>query len=361
MLYIFCEHLKGVEDASSHDYHVVIEDNIAQPTLQSARLKWEALFQLVQEGHEVCLVVSAKTCSIHHVKVPKVKSKDLPLVLQSLLEDKLTQDFSDLQMYYQKHQEFVDGCDYRVFLWDKAYIQNLLRHFKGLGVLRLTMDWFALQPHECFVDENGNALVYTEEIQGWMSASLYKQQTFEAKKIEAVNVDVWMVGQFSHLGLVDILLKPKAFDIHTLLPRSKFEPIFFRSARGLIFIVTMMFIMVFAKSIGIYFQNHHTIQSYAEKPSESLTQKLQLYQRQQIQKNKFWDLYIPLQKIYIPGLQIKQITYRQNKLQVSLVVQQIQMIQLLKARLSGMHLKVEDTQVVSEQQGTRAVLTIEKY
>jgi hypothetical protein len=361
MLYIFCEHLKDVEDASSHDYHVVIEDNIAQPTLQSTQLKWEPLFQLVQEGHEVCLVVSAKTCSIHHVKVPKVKNKDLPLVLQSLLEDKLTQDFSELQMYYQKHQEVAEGCEYRVFLWDKAYIQNLLRHFKGLGVLKLTMDWFALQPQECLLDEKGNALVYTDEIQGWMSASLFKQQTLNAKRIEGVVVDIWMVEQFSHLGLVDILLKPKAFDIHALLPRAKFEPIFIRSVTGLMVIVGIAWVMFFAKNIEMYFQNHHTIQSYAEKPSESLTQKLALYQRQQMQKNKFWDVYIPLQKIYIPGLQIKQITYRQNKLQVSLVVQQIQMIQLLKARLSGMHLKVEDTQVVSEQQGTRAVLTIEKY
>jgi hypothetical protein len=340
MLYIFCEHLKGVEEQSSHVYHVVIEDNIAQPTLQSAQLKWDDLFKLVQEGHDVCLVLSARTCSIHHVKVPKVKNKDLPLVLQSLLEDQLTQDFSELQMYYQKHQELADGCDYRVFLWDKTYIQNLLKYFKGLGALKLSMDWFALKPQEYLLDENGHALVYTPAIQGWMSASLFKQQTINAKKIEAPMSDIWIVEQFSHLGLVDILLKPKAFDIHALLPRAKFEPIFIQSVTGLIFIVVMAFVMFFVKSMGIYFQNHHIIQSYAEKPSESLTQKLQLYQRQQIQKNKFWELYIPLQKIYIPGLQIKQINYRQNKLQVSLVVQQIQMLQVLKARLLALHLKV---------------------
>lgn len=367
MLYIFCEHLQDVESDSQHEFDVVLEDNLAFEAPQLLKMSRPDLRQHVEEGHEICLVLSAKTCSIHHVKIPKVKSKDLPNVLKSVVEDQLTQDFSELFMFYQIQQEHLDGCDYRVFLWDKNDIQFLLDYFKDFGPLKLTLDWFALKDQEALVDAQGNALVFVDEIQGWLNASLFKQrQSTELQKavcidLENLSREVWCVTRFSELGLVDILLRPKSFDIHMYLPRAKFDPIFYRSLLALVFFVGVAFVMFFAKGATFYMQNNQNIQSYAEKPSESLAQKLALYQRQQQQKNKFWELFIPFQKVYIPGLQIKQISFRQNKLYVSLTVQQLQMLHLVKSRLTAMHLKVEDTQVVSEQQGTRAVLIIEKY
>lgn len=367
MLYIFCEHLHDVTLKPQLEYDVVLEDNLILDALKLVKMKWDDLLHHVADGHEICLVLAAKTCSIHHVQIPKVKNKDLPFVLQSVLEDQLTQDFSELHMYYQLHHEKLEGSDYRVLLWDKRYIQSLLAHFEALGPLKLTLDWFALQEEEILADEQGNALVFTSSIKGWLNASLFKQcnqmELQQASKIDLItsSKEVWCVERFSKLGLVDILLKPKTFDIYSYLPRAKFEPIFFKSIWILIFFVCVALVMFLAKGAATYVQNYKTIQSFAEKPSESLTQKLALYQRQQKQKNKFWELFIPLQKAYVPGLHIKQISFRQDKLYVSIVVTQIQMIQLIKSRLMSMHLKVEDTQVVSEENGTRAILIVEKY
>ena len=78
-------------------------------------------------------------------------------------------------------------------------------------------------------------------------------------------------------------------------------------------------------------------------------------------KNKFWGLFISLQKSNLPGIVVKHFDYSQDHLKLVVEASDTRIFQMFKKKLMQSHIRVEQSQVVVQQNGIKANLDLRSF
>lgn len=319
----------------------------------------------VLRTYSAWLILPVKKCSIFQVQLPKIQKKDIRKVIQSILEDSLLQDFSELWWSYEK-----TNSDYLVYIWDKKYIEEVQVFWqeKGLRILGFSLDWFALSENEIWLEEGAGAYMYTKTAKGFLPDSLFsnwsKTQTSNemvySKKTHRVHPSWqhWVLHRLKQKPMRNIFAKYRHFDVNdylNIIELKRWFPKVILSALGLSLTV---FFGVLSYQYVLIHQNKHQLQHYPGISTKHLEEQLNRYQHLEFEKNKFWVLWIGLQKT-TQALEIKNMNYDQNKMHIELLAKDLQSLQTFKKRLSLRRIRVEQLQAQTFRDGVRAVLDLQ--
>jgi Type II secretion system (T2SS), protein L len=365
MIHVFWDGLNHPEQLT-----VVTSSGIEQ------NLSLDELRVLVKNGAQLYLVLSSKSCSIYQIDLPKLSAKEIPLAIQSILEDKVLQNFSQLWWCYYKNEQGL----YNVLVWDKNWLENV-RHFfniNGLPLHAITIDWFALKPREILVFPSLEALIRSDATNAFLSAPLFsnwiRDQSFESHHIYSlkksfdmpgvvqldINYPVWIWQRFQEKPGYDIDTPEKKFDLSEYLSREQiigYAPKVFLGSLGLI---TLIFLGLFVKNLFIYFDNLSQFKNFSKSSIGDLQTQLSRYQYQNAQKKQFWGIWLALQKSYQPRMIIQQIQFEQKSMQIILEIQSAASLQNLKNQLHRYRIKVTQSQVQSIPNGVRVILNLQR-
>jgi general secretion pathway protein L len=338
------------------------------------KLSLTELQQLVI-GQKVCLILPAAECAIHHLHLPRVNAKDLPLAIASVLEDKILGDFADAFSYIDKISEH----DYHVFLWDKLKLADSQAFFEKhqIALDIVTVDWFALEPREVFLMPDGGAYVYSDEVQGHLSKTVYnhwyQHYSFDALTTYAgvPHPDVlglcevpqgfwiWMAERLSAKPLKDIYAKPRRFEIDVFFD---LKQLFNHLPRFLILSLSLI-LTVF---MGCYLSNWFTIKKNQQKlqtviavNDDEIEFRLTRYLEKQSQKSQFWVLWTGLQSAKNPNVHIDNIQYQQRKIKLGLSVADMSSYQRFKQNLVRHGVIVINSQFQTDAKGIRVMLELQ--
>ena len=375
MLYIFQDDLHWPQSLDLLQWQVVLDDG----QLQFLTIGLPDILQYVQAGHEIWLILSSQIASIHHVSLPKVSRKDILPAIASILEDQLTQEFSHLHCFYQIQEQKKTTSKYEVVLIDRHHFQQSLLKWQSLKVpvMGVTLDWFALQSNQVVCLENGDAIANSEIFQGFVPKSLlqtqrfklaqgtdfYSQQPIPDTPYHPINTSVpqWLVHRLKTQGLVDISMRPKSFQHLEWMQKKRIESLFIKCSVGLLAVSILGFMGFFVKNVLNYTHNKHIIQSFSQQPTDDLELKLATYQRHQVVKNKFWGLFISLQKASLPGIVVKHFDYSQEHLKLVVEASDTRIFQMFKKHLMQAHIRVEQSQVLVQQNSIKANLDLRSF
>jgi hypothetical protein len=342
---------------------------------QELQLSIDDMRGLAEQGTLITLVLPTKSCSVYQIELPKLSAKELPLAIQSLLEDKVIQPFS--QLWWCHHKNEKGGYD--VFVWDKAWLQQV-RDFwakQGIELAGMTIDWFALHPREILVLNSMGALIRSDETNAYLTMPLFsnwlKDKSFESNHVYyfqgsadypgAIKVQetfpVWVWKRFQETPPFDIDSPIKKFDLAQYVSREQLLDYFPKVAVGTIAFIALVFIGVFFKNTAVYFQNLNQFKAFSKSSASVIQDNLSRYQYQQAQKKQFWSIWIAIQKSYQPRMRIHQIQFDQNIMQMTLEIQSVASLQQFKNQLKRHGMKVTQPQIQSMPNGVRVVLKLQ--
>ena len=375
MLYIFQDDLHWPQSLDLLQWQVVLDDD----QLQLLTIGLPDILQYVQEGHEIWLILTSQVAGIHHVSLPKVSRKDILPAIASVLEDQLTQEVSHLHCFYQILEQQKTTSKYAVVLIDRHHFQQSLLKWQSLKVpvMGVTLDWFALQSNQVLCLENGDAIASSDIFQGFVPKSLVQTKRLELQQATTVysqqpindmpyhpihtSIPQWLVHRLKTHGLVDISMRPKSFQHIEWMQKKRIESLFIKFSVGLLVLSILVFIGFFVKNVINYTHNKHIIQSFSLQATDDLELKLATYQRHQVVKNKFWGLFISLQKANLPGIVVKHFDYNQEHLKLVVEASDMRIFQMFKKKLMQSHVRVEQSQVVVQQNGIKANLDLRSF
>ena len=333
-------------------------------SLEVLQVSIEDIRQKASEGMSISLVIPAKFCSIYQIKLPKLPQKDIPNALMSILEDKVIQDFSNLWWFYQKAPSGL----YQVVVCDKAWMSEVREFWNhhNIHLKEMTLDWFALKPQEIFVLDDGDALLRSTTENGcfsyeWLSERLKNYikhfQVYDTQKLKQP-FEVWMVARFLENGTINMDSQPTRLNWSDFLQRETLIDYLPKVFLGSLGLMTLVFIIVFAKNSWMYFQNLKEFKAFSPQSSVSLETNLARYQRQESQKKQFWSIWIALQKSYPSQIRIQQLKYEQNQMQIFFDMKSVATLQQFKSHLIRQKMKILQSKVQSMPNGVKVVLTI---
>ena len=145
------------------------------------------------------------------------------------------------------------------------------------------------------------------------------------------------------------------------MQKKHIESLFIKFSMGLLVLSILVFMGFFVKNLINYTHNKHIIQSFSLQATDDLELKLATYQRHQVVKNKFWGLFISLQKSNLPGIVVKHFDYNQEHLKLVVEASDTRIFQMFKKKLMQSHIRVEQSQVVVQQNGIKANLDLRSF
>jgi hypothetical protein len=376
-LYVLVDFVDENIEFSERKWQVVLEESASSDPFKILLLSASEIQDYQHKEHEIWLVLSAKVCSFYTIQIPKVSTKDILPAIGSILEDGLTQDFSDYHCFYQP---FASGKTLvlRVGLIDKHIYTHLMYQWQshGVSISGVTVDWLALNDNEFLLLPSAHALVNTEELKGYLLSSRVNQiledlkqstQVFYFDKPEitlhngqllAQDFPIWLISRLKLKGLFDISMRKKRLNLLESMPRTRVEYFFIRACVGLFTVSLLGFSFFFIRNSTEYFHNKKIMSTYTQEATDDLEHKLSIYQAHQTQKNKFWSLFISLQKAMVPGIHLENFTYEQEHLKCALTASDMSILQNFKRRLSQAHLSLQESQVLVENEGIKATIEL---
>jgi general secretion pathway protein L len=348
---------------------------IVNSTGQEQQLSIDEIESLAQQGTIIYLVLPTKSCSIYQIELPKLSAKELPLAIQSILEDKVIQPFSQLWWCYQNN----DKGGYDVLVWDKVWLSQVKDFWTGHGIdlTGISIDWFALHPREILVVNSSGALIRSDDtnayltmplLSNWLNDKSFESHHFYyfqypvdypgAIKIEE-SFPVWVWKRFQEKTPFNINAPIKKFDIAEHITREQLLDYFPKVTVGTIVFIGLVFLGVFFKNTFVYFQNLNQFKAFSKSSASEIQANLSRYQYQQSQKKQFWSIWVAIQKSYQPRMMIQQLQFEQNMMQITLEIQSIASLQTFKNQLTRHGIKVTQPQIQSIPNGVRVVLKLQ--
>lgn len=376
-LYVLVDFVDENTEFSERKWQVVLEESASSDPLKILLLSASEIQDYQHKEHEIWLVLSAKVCSFYTIQIPKVSTKDILPAIGSILEDDLTQNFSEYHCFYQPSAS-GKSLDLQVGLIDKHIYTHLLYEWQshGVSISGVSVDWLALNDHEFLLMSSGHALVNSEALKGYILCSRVNQiltdlkqstQVFYFDKPETALHDgqllaqefpIWLISRLKLKGLFDISMRKKRFDLLESMPRSRVEYFFIRASASLFIMSLLGFSFFFVRNTIEYFHNKKIMSTYTEQATDDLERKLSIYQAHQTQKNKFWSLFISLQKAMVPGIRLENFSYEQEHVKCALTASDMSILQNFKRRLNQAHLSVQESQVLVENEGIKATIEL---
>ncbi|MDX1837332.1 general secretion pathway protein GspL [Legionella taurinensis] len=197
---------------------VIEQDN--QVVQGCTERRFEDIRQL-QSGTKTVVVLPATQFTFHSVQLPWLGDKKARAALPYALEDQLAQNVDELHFAFDR-QYYSEGR-YLVVVSDKTYLQDIIQRLKDKGIDfdALTVDWFALNPHEVCVlpeyslihsDHFRGAL--TQDLQGFLPKALeQKVYFFTDTPADLIPADALATNKESREWLAERLLHNKPFDL----------------------------------------------------------------------------------------------------------------------------------------------------
>lgn len=197
---------------------VIEQDN--QLIQGCASRRFEAIRQL-QTGTKTIVVLPATQVTFHSVQLPWLGDKKARAALPYALEDQLAQNVEELHVAFDR--QYYNEGRYLVTVSAKSYLQNIIRRLEdnGIDFDVLTIDWFALNPHETCVlpdyllvhsDHFCGAL--TRDIQNLLpNESDQKTWFFTDSPANQIPAEALAAEKESRIWLAERLLKNKPFDL----------------------------------------------------------------------------------------------------------------------------------------------------
>lgn len=376
-LYVLVDFIDENIEFSARKWQVVLDENLPQESLKLLNLRLEQIQAYLSQGHEVWLILSAKVCSFYQVQLPKLSKKDIIPAIGSVLEDGLTQAFDDYHCFYQVLSS-SKNLVLQVGLIDTKLLTDIMYQWQssGITISGTTIDWFALNNNEFLLLPDGHALAATETIKGFIFNSLLKQTIsamptstiffsfnssepfLENANLIELDFPMWLLKRLKSKGLFDISMRKKHFDFLESMPRGRIEFIFIRACISLFALSLLATTILFIKNSIEYFNNKKIMSTFTEQATDDLEQKLHIYQSHQAQKNKFWGLFIAIQKAMLPGIRIENLNYDQGKLKFALSASDMSVLQQFKRRLMQARLAPQESQVLVEKEGIKATIEL---
>lgn len=130
-----------------------------------------AEIKALQSNAKTYLIAPVERFSLHQIELPKLTEQKARAAIPFALEDRLAQNVEHLHFAFDNNH-YHNG-KYLVAVGDKHYLKELITRFDQheINFDRLTLDWFALSPHETAVTDTV-LLVNDERFQGALSADL---------------------------------------------------------------------------------------------------------------------------------------------------------------------------------------------
>lgn len=198
---------------------VVIEQDY-QVAQGRALRRFEDIRQL-QSGTKTVVVLPATHFTFHSVQLPWLGDKKARAALPYALEDQLAQNVDELHFAFDR-QYYSEG-HYLVVVSDRTYLQDIIGRLKdnGIDFDALTVDWFALNPHEaCILPEY--SLIHSDPFRGALTKDLQdllpeeseqKVYFFTDTPAERIPAHALATDKESHEWLAGRLLQNKPFDL----------------------------------------------------------------------------------------------------------------------------------------------------
>ncbi|QRN03298.1 general secretion pathway protein GspL [Legionella sp. MW5194] len=197
---------------------VIGQDN--QVVQSRAERRFEDIRQL-QSGTKTVVVLQATQFTFHSVQLPWLGDKKARAALPYALEDQLAQNVDELHFAFDRH--YYSEGRYLVVVTDRTCLLAIIQHFKGNGIDfdALTVDWFALNPHEtCILPEY--SLIHSDHFRGALTKDLQdllpksseqKIYFFTDTPTEDIPAEALAADKQSHEWLAGRLLQNKPFDL----------------------------------------------------------------------------------------------------------------------------------------------------
>lgn len=197
---------------------VIDEDNhMAQGR---AERHFEAIRQQ-QTGTKTVVVLPATQVTFHFVQLPWLGDKKARAALPYALEDQLAQNVDELHVAFDR--QYYSDDRYLVAVSAKTYLQDIIQRLGDLGIDFdvLTVDWFALNPHETCVlpdyllvhsDHFCGAL--TQDVQNLLpNDSSQKTWFFTDSPANQIPAEAIAAEKESPVWLAERLLRNKSFNL----------------------------------------------------------------------------------------------------------------------------------------------------
>jgi len=375
-IFIFIDSQAKIEDVCQHQFTVVKE---GQPPglYETTVMDFQKLLACVAEGEDFWLVLPSKLVSLHVLQLPKLSRHDIIPAVRSVLEEQMIEDFDSYHCFYQSASS-SQGLDLVIGLMDKIFLNQLCYQFEanGVQIAGVTLDWFALNQNEALLLSSEEAIVRTSDFLGWVPKSLLKAKllpklanahVFAVRSLDLAPLNteilnetfyVWVIKRFRQRGLFDILMPYRPFNVLDKLPKAKAELYTKRGVAVLFFSSILFFIGLFSSNAYQYHQNQKMIRSFIAEPSEDLEVKLAQYRSHQLEKNRFWKVYLGLQKAYIPEIKILNFEYDNGLIQLTLSSNSSASFQSFKQNLSQNNIQAQESQVQVSGLGIKANLDL---
>jgi general secretion pathway protein L len=130
-----------------------------------------AEMKLLQNECNTLVIETSANTSILNLELPWLPERKARIAIPYALEDKLAQSIEELHFSFDKLR--YQSNNYLIFVIDKQrirYIMTLLDEH-DLEFNAITLDWFALLPHELAVSES-NLLINNDDFKGTLSGEL---------------------------------------------------------------------------------------------------------------------------------------------------------------------------------------------
>lgn len=354
MLFVFSEQLSEHQDV----IQVFID---AGENVQFKELTLAEIVQYQGLGHEICYVLSCKQVGLHQIQLPKLAKKDMLAAIGSILEDQLTEEFSQLNCFYKLEAD-KEAFTYIIGLINQLQFQESLSFWSSHGVFlnKVTLDWFALSNHQLLLMQDGDAIANTEML-GWIPRSLVhsklplsSQTNYQTLSFESdIERKLWIVKQLKHKSIFDIRMQASSSQ-KLALSRATVEKGLKWGLISWVAISLIVFLGFFGHNWWQYSKNQKWIESFSEQPTESLELKLAKYRHYQSEKNKFWGVFVALQHAIGRDITIKNFDYSQEHLKMTVMASDMSHFQDFKRLLIKSRLKVDVSQVLVQQEGIKA-------
>jgi len=339
-----------------------------------SKLAIEAIKSLGNQGYSLCLVLAVKHFTIYATELPKIAAKDVSAAIVATLEDQLIQDFSNLHCYFYKITQSV----YQVFVCDKAWYEGVGDFWikNQISLDGITLDWFALQPREVFIFNNGDALIRSDEHNGCLPHKLFlqwiKDKAFEANIYYsqfsldfpgAVAIDLgwpeWMLGRFIENQPNNIAKRESRFDLSAYISKEKIHEYSAKICLGTLALVLGVFLAVSVKNLITYGKNFKVLHGFAKNIQGSLANEITIYLQQQAHKQRFWNNWRALQFVILPNFAIQKIKFDKGTMQIYFEVPSNKMLEQLKSKLANQRVKILQLQEKNFPNGVRVFMEIQ--
>jgi hypothetical protein len=377
-IFVFIDPALSCEDIKSSKFTLVEEQLATQEPAYSVTVaSFEDLLPLIEQGKQFWLVISAKLASFHRVELPKLSRKDVFPAIGSILEEQMTQDFGSYHCFYQS-TPVATGLSLEVGCIDKSFFEHLVFQFEanGIQISGVAMDLHALNDNEVLLLSSEDAIARVPDFLGWVPKSLLRAKLMPtlglsrvlcAKKLDFAplnaeiieeNFYLWCVKRFNEKGIFDILMPEKPFDFLEKIPKAKAELYTKRGVAALFLGSIIFFLSLFFSNIYYHRQNKQIITSSAAVPSEELAEKLVIYNRQQTERNRFWRVFVGLQKSYNTDIKIVSFNYNQGVIHLALNAPSLASFQAFKKNLAVNRIRLQESGVAVTGTSVKANLDL---